>query len=160
MKSGWPFWIFMALLVVLHFILHLSFGLANTAPDLLTVAVLLGARQLSTPGRAAAYGFLLGLLEDGLSVSAFGAAAITQTVIGYLGARSRDLFVGDSVLFLALYLFIGVWAREALYYGIAAVVRRGDTVEALLVAAPLMALYSAVAGIVAVLIYRSLTRSR
>lgn len=159
MKGGWPFWIFIVVLVVLHFVMHLSFGLASSAPDLLTVAVLLGARQL-TGGRAAGYGFLLGLLEDSVSVSAFGAAAVTQTVIGYLGARSRDLFVGDSLLFLGLYLFLGKWARDALYYGVATVVRRGDAVSALLVRAPVAALYAAVAGVVAIVIYRSLTRSR
>lgn len=159
MKAGWPFWTFIAVLVVLHFVLHLSFGLGTSAPDLLTVAVLLGARQLSG-GRAAGLGFLLGVLEDAVSVTAFGAAAIAQTVIGYLGARSRDLFVGDSLLFLGLYLFLGKWARDALYYGVAEVMRRGDAWGALLLRAPLAALYAAVAGVVAIVIYRSLTRSR
>lgn len=159
MKAGWSFWTFIAVLVVLHFVLHLSFGLGTSAPDLLTVAVLLGARQLSG-GRAAGVGFLLGVLEDAVSVTAFGAAAITQTVIGYLGARSRDLFVGDSLLFLGLYLFLGKWARDALYYGVAGVMRRGDAWGALLLRAPLAALYAAVAGVFAIVIYRSLTRSR
>lgn len=159
MKGGWKFWTLMGLLVVLHFVLHLSLGLTTSAPDLLTVAVLLGSRQL-TGGRAAAYGFALGLLEDAVSLSAFGAAAVTQTVIGYLGARSRDLFVGDSLLFLALYLFLGKWLRDALYYGVATAVRRGSAVDALLVSAPLAALYAAAAGIVAIIVYRSLTRNR
>lgn len=157
MKGGWPFWLFVAILVVLHFVLHLSFGFGIEAPDLLTVAVLLGARQLRG-GRAAAYGFALGLLEDGVSVSAFGAAAVTQTVMGYLGARSRDLFVGDSLLFLGLYLFLGKWLRDALYYGVASMVRRGDAVGALLVSAPLAAAYAAAAGTVAIVLYRSLSR--
>ena len=159
MKGGWRFWALIALLVVLHFVLHLSFGFAAAAPDLLTVAVLLGARQMHA-GRAAGYGFALGLLEDAVSLSVFGAAAITQTVIGYLGARSRDLFVGDSLLFLGLYLFMGKWARDALYYAVAVVVRRGDPVESLLVHAPLAALYAAVVGLIAIVAYRSLTRSR
>ena len=159
MKGGAPFWALMAVLVVLHFVLHLSFGFGIQAPDLLTVAVLLGARQLSG-GRAAGYGFLLGLLEDAVSVSAFGAAAIAQTVLGYLGARSRDLFVGDSLLFLGLYLFLGKWARDALYYGVAAVLRRGDAVGALLLQAPIAAVYAAISGLVAIVVFRTLTRSR
>lgn len=159
MKAARGFWIFIGILVVLHFVLHLSFGLAASAPDLLTVAVLVGARQLSG-GRAAGYGFLLGLLEDGVSLGAFGAAAVTQTVIGYLGARSRDLFVGDSLLFLALYLFLGKWAHDALYYGVAVGVRRGDPLTGLLLDAPLAALYAAVAGVIAIVAYRSLTRLR
>lgn len=159
MKAGRAFWIFIAVLVVLHFVLHVSFGLGRSAPDMLTVAVLLGSRQLSG-GRAAGFGFLLGLIEDGVSLAAFGAGAVTQTVIGYLGARSRDLFVGDSLLFLALYLFLGKWARDALYYGVAAGVRRGEPVSALLLQAPVAALYAALAGVVAIVAYRSLTRSR
>lgn len=159
MKAGRSFWIFIALLVVLHFALHLSFGLDRSAPDLLTVAVLLGARQLSG-GRAAAYGFLLGLLEDGVSLAAFGAAAVTQTIIGYVGARSRDLFVGDSLLFLGLYLFLGKWARDALYYGVAVGVRRGEPVSTLLLQAPMAALYAAAAGVIGIVAYRSLARTR
>ena len=159
MKGGWRFWTLIAVLVVLHFVLHLSFGLGVRAPDLLTVAVLLGGRQLSG-GRGAGFGFLLGLLEDAVSVSAFGAAAVTQTVIGYLAARSRDLFVGDSLLFLGLYLFLGKWLRDALYYGVAAVVRRGDAIGALLLTAPVAAAYTAAAGVVAIVAYRSLTRTR
>lgn len=157
MKGGWPFWVFIGLLVVLHFVLHLGLGIGPAAPDLLTVAVLLSARQ-AAGGAAAAVGFFLGLLEDAVSLGAFGAAAATQTVVGYLGARSRDLFVGDSALFLALYLFLGSWLQDALYYGLAAVVRRGGPVHALLVQAPIAAAYAAVAGTVAVLLYRSLRR--
>ena len=157
MRGGWPFWTLIAALVVLHFLLHVSFGFGGVAPDLLTVAVLLGARQL--PGGAAAgLGFALGLLMDAVSLGAFGAGAVTQTVVGYLGARSRDLFVGESLLFLSLYLFLGAWVQDALYYGVAEAVRRGSPVERLLLQAPLEALYAAAAGIVAILLYRAIRR--
>lgn len=155
MRDGWPFWVFIVMLVIVHFVLHLSLGLGLWAPDLITLAVLLGARQLPSGG-AAGLGFALGLLEDSVSLGAFGAAAITQTVVGFLGARSRDLFVGESLLFLSLYLFLGAWVQDALYYGVAQAVRRGDAVEALLLHAPLEALYVAVAGVVALTVYRAL----
>lgn len=157
MKSGWPFWLFIAVLVVLHFFLHLTLGMGLRAPDLLTVAVLLGARQLGG-GAAAGLGFGLGLLEDAVSVSAFGAAAAAFTVVAYLGARTRDFFVGDSLFFLAVYVFLGKWVHEALYYLIAAGVRRGEAVETLLVQAPLGALYAAAAGLVAVALYQLIRR--
>lgn len=157
MKGGWPFWLFIAVLVVAHFALHLGLGIGSRAPDLLTVAVLLAARQASG-GAAAGVGFVLGLLEDAVAMGGFGAGAATQTVVGYLGARSRDLFVGDSALFLALYLFLGSWLQDALYYGLAPVSRRGGAVHALLLQAPMAAAYAAVAGTVAVLLYRSLRR--
>lgn len=157
MKDGAPFWIFVGLLVVAHFVLQLSFGLGVWAPDLLTLAVLLAARQV-TEGAAAGLGFALGLLEDAVSLGAFGAAAITQTVVGYVGARSRDLFVGESVLFLSLYFFLGAWLQDALYYWVAPSVRRGEPLERLLMYAPLEALYVAVVGVVAVVIYRTVRR--
>lgn len=157
MKNGPAFWFFLAALVALHFLLHLTFGVGDWAPDLLTLAVLLAARQLDG-GMAAGVGFALGVLEDAVSLGAFGAAAITQTVIGYVGARSRDLFVGESLFFLTLYFFLGAWLQDALYYAVAPAVRRGAPVEALLVAAPLDALYVTVAGLVAIMIYRTVRR--
>lgn len=157
MKDGWPFWLLIATLVVLHFILHITLGLTVWAPDLLTLAVLLGARQIQ-PGAAAGLGFALGLLEDAVSLGAFGAAAVTQTVIGYLGARSRDLFVGDSLAFLTLYVFVGAWLQNALYYGVAEAVRRGSPAERLLMSAPLEAAYVAAAGVVTILVYRTIRR--
>jgi rod shape-determining protein MreD len=156
-KTGGPWWLFIAVLVVLHFFLQLTLGLGLRAPDLLAVAVLLGARPLSG-GAAAALGFSLGLLEDAVSIAAFGAAAATFTVVAYLGARTRDFFDGDSLIFLTVYLFFGKWAQEALYYGIAVGVRRGDPVEILLTQAPLHALYAAAAGLVAVSMYRTIRR--
>jgi rod shape-determining protein MreD len=156
-KTGWPFWVFIAALVVLHLILHLTLGMGPGAPDLLTVAVLLGARPLSG-GAAAGLGFGLGLVEDAVSVTAFGAAAAAYTIVAYLGARSRDFFVGESLFFLAVYLFLGKWIHEALYYLFAAGARRGDAVETLLVQAPLGGLYAAAAGLVAVVVYRLIRR--
>lgn len=157
MRVGAWFWVFIALLVITHFFLHLTLGIGVRGPDLLAVAVLLGARPL--PGGAAAgLGFGLGLLEDAVSIAAFGAAAATYTIIAYVGSRSRDLFVGESLLFLSAYLFLGKWVQEALYYGLAAPVRRGEPVEMLLLQAPLNALYTAVAGVVAIMIYRAIER--
>lgn len=156
-KVGWAFWLFVALLVALHFVLHLTFGLSVWAPDLLTLAVLLSARHLNG-GPAAGVGFALGLLEDAVSLGAFGAAAMAQTVVGYLGARSRDLFVGESLFFLTFYFFLGAWLQDALYYAITPAIRRGEAVESLLIHAPLQALYVAVAGVVAITIYRTLRR--
>lgn len=156
---SWPYWIFIALLVLTYFTLHLGLGLAAEVPDLLTVAVLLGARRLGGAG-AAALGLALGLLRDSLSLVAFGADAIALTIIGYVGARSRDFFIGDSLLFVAVYLFVGQWAHDILYYLLAGSAMRGDAVMYLFVRAPLMALYSAAAGIVGLLIYRLVTGDR
>lgn len=157
MKVGPLFWFFIAFLVILHFVLHLTLGIGTRGPDLLTVAVLLGARPLAGGG-AAALGFGLGLLEDAVSIAAFGAAAATYTIIAYVGSRSRDLFVGESLLFLSAYLFLGKWVQDALYYLFAAPVRRGEPVEMLVLQAPLVAVYTAAAGVVAMMLYRAIQR--
>src|SRR5690554_5327790 len=116
-SRAWTFWAFIALLVALDFVLHIAIGLGSTAPDLLTVALLLGARRLSGAG-AAALGLVLGLLRDALSLIAFGAEVITLTVLGYLGARSRDLFIGEGMLFIGAYLFVGKWLHDVIYFTI------------------------------------------
>ncbi len=157
MKVGPSFWVFIALLVIVHFFLHLTLGIGVRGPDLLAVAVLLGARPLAGGG-AAALGFGLGILEDAVSIAAFGLAAATYTIIAYVASRSRDLFMGEGLLFLSVYLFLGKWVQEALYYGLAAPVRRGEPVEMLLIQAPLNALYTAAAGILALMLYRAVLR--
>jgi rod shape-determining protein MreD len=153
LKYDGVFWIFIALLALLHFILQVTLGLGTRAPDLLAVAILLGARPLSG-GAAAGLGFGLGILEDAVSITAFGAAAAAFTIVAYLGSRSRDLFIGESFFFFSLYLFLGKWAQQLLYYVLAPAVRRGEAVEALLVQAPLSAVYAAAAGLVAVAFYQ------
>lgn len=156
---SWPFWTFIVLLVVAHLILHLALGLEAEAPDLLTVAVLLAARRLSGAA-AAAVGLVVGLVRDSLSLVAFGVDGITLTILGYLGARSRDFFVGESLVFIGLYLFIGKWLHDLIYYLIAGSALPGNTVYRLLVQAPLGALYAAAAGLIALLIYRVVSGER
>ena len=90
--------LFAALLVVvlsLHFAMRPLWVSWAVAPDFLIVGLLLAARSIPA-GYAAGLGFALGLLEDSLSVSRFGAAALVLTLGGYLGARSRDFFLGDE----------------------------------------------------------------
>lgn len=149
------FWIFIILLVVLHLGVHVAVGVRGVAPDLLTVAVLLGARRLSGSG-AAGLGVALGVLNDALSLTAFGALAVTYAIIGFLGARSRDMFEGDSLLFVAVYIFLGKWLRDLFYI----VLTKSAPWSDLWSAAPLGALYAAVAGVIALTLYRAATSDR
>ena len=153
------FGLLIALLVVAHFLLHLGLGIERAAPDLLTVATLLAARRLRA-GAAAAVGLGLGLLADALSLFAFGANAVVLALLGYLGARTRDLFVGDSLMFAAVYLFLGKWAHDALYALLAGSPGADGAVTRLLVQAPIAAVYAAVAGVAALLVYRVVTGER
>lgn len=153
------FAVFITLIVILHFILHLAFGFEGSAPQLVTVAALLGARRLR-PGAAAGVGFGLGVLEDALSVTSFGASAFALTLVCYLGARSRDLFEGESVPFLLLYLFLGTWLRDVLVFLVSPGAPRVETMSRLVIALPLIALYAAAAGVTATLIYRAVSGER
>jgi rod shape-determining protein MreD len=160
-KNNPTFWAFIVVLVLGHFILHVAIGMTGLTPDLLTLAALFAARRLRAAG-AAGLGFVLGLLEDGLALTAFGARAIATTVAAYLGARSRDLLEGDSILFLIFYLFVGKWLRDAVVFLLLQLsgAARGDTMSNLLIDGPIRALTTAVAGILAFMMYRALTGER
>ncbi len=75
-------------------------------------------------------------------------------MVGYLGARSRDLFVGESIVFLALYLFVGKWLRDGLFLLFGGTTRQGEVLPSLLLDAPLAALYLAAVGVVVLVAYR------
>lgn len=153
-RSSPSFWVFIVLIVLLHFILHVAVGL-DTVADLLTVAVLLASRRRTGFG-AALIGLGLGILGDALSLTTFGALALVYTVIGFLGARSRDLFEGDSLLFVGVFVFIGKWLRDALYL----VLTRTEPWGSLLTSAPLAALFAALAAMVGLVLYRAATGER
>ena len=156
---SWQFAVFIFLLVLLHFILHLALGYGMAAPDLLTIAVLLSARRLTGAG-ATVVGFGLGLLQDSLSLVTFGREALTYTVIGFLGTRSRDLFVGDSLLFVGVYLFIGKWLHDALFWIVSGSQARPPASSALVMQGPVGAVYCAVVGVAVLLMYRGISGER
>lgn len=149
------FWTFIVILVFVHLAVHVAFGVQGLAPDFLTIAVLIGSRRLSGAG-AAGLGFGLGILNDGLSLDAFGAMAVVYSIIGFMGARSRDLFEGDSLLFVAAYIFLGKWLRDVLYQ----LLTRSGPWSDMWSAAPMAALYAAVAGVIVLTLYRLTTSDR
>lgn len=134
-------------LVVLHLILHLGLGIGRGAPDLMTVALLLAARELGMGG-GGALGFFLGLLEDSFSVLAFGANTLALTVVGILGARTRDLFVGESALFFFSYLALGKILRDLIHWFAAGEGIREPFLNAIVVDGTVAAVYGAVVGLV------------
>ncbi|MGH7475525.1 MAG: rod shape-determining protein MreD [Longimicrobiales bacterium] len=159
---SWAFWVFVITLLVLHFVLHLAFGFASGAPDFMTIALLLAARRMTRPA-AALFGAALGVLRDALALIAFGADAVAMGVIGYIGSRTRELFVGDSTLFLVVYLFLGKLTHDVIQYALRAVstgMEVADTLGVLLRSAPIQAVYAALAGTVALSVYRWLNEER
>jgi hypothetical protein len=149
----WGLWLFIVILVVLHFVLRLGLGLGHLAPDLLVVALLLAAREIRA-GWAAGLGLVLGIIDGSMVPFNLGASALVLTIIGFLGARTRELFSGDNYLFLALYLFVGKWLYDTLLYLVTGDLFSSGAVYLLLIS-PLTALYAAAAGVVALAAYRA-----
>lgn len=140
-------WILALALVVLHFLLHVGLSYGRGAPDLLTLAVLLLARELSV-GRAAVVGLVFGLLEDALSVLAFGANSMAMTLVAIGGAATRDLFVGDTRLFLVSYVFIGKLTRDLIHWVAVGEGLRQPFVEQVVIEGGIASLYLAAVGLV------------
>jgi rod shape-determining protein MreD len=153
------FALFVGVLVLLHLALHVGMGWSASTPDLIAVAVLLTARRVSGP-RAALVGLFLGLIADALSLSAFGASAVALVVAGWIGSRSRDLFEGGSLGFIGLYLFLGKWLADAVYLAVAPTRGVDRPWAALLTEAPIRALVTAIAGVLALAAYRALSGER
>ena len=115
------------------------------------MALLISARELDI-GRGAGLGFFLGLLEDAFSVLAFGANTFALTLVGMGGARTRDLFVGDSLLFLTSYLVLGKWTRDFLHWVAVGEGLRESFVDTMLIQSPISAAYAGVIGLVVIAI--------
>jgi len=151
---GIAFPMFVVVLVFFHLVLHVALGLGQYAPDLLAVGVLLAARRTTAPW-AALIGLVLGLLSDSFALTGFGATAVAFVVLGWVGARTRDLFEGASLAFTLVYLFLGTWLADALYLLLSPSARAGAPPGALVVAMPLFALITASAGVLALALYRT-----
>lgn len=135
--------------MVLHFFLHLGFGIGRAAPDLLTLVLLLGARG-GGMALGAGLGFALGLMEDAFSVLAFGSNAVAMTVVGALGSFTRELFMGESVFFVFVYLFVGKWMRDLIQWIVVGESLREPFVQEMILGSTVAALYLAGVGMVVV----------
>lgn len=140
-------WIVVAALFVVHFLLHVGLGLGASAPDLLTVALLIAAREVGV-GTAAGIGLLFGLLEDSLSVLSFGANGLALALIGTAGAATRDLFVGDSLIFRVSYFVAGKFLRDLIRWLATAEALRPAFLDQVVVHGLLGGVYAAATAIV------------
>lgn len=108
-------WVWSALgisaLLIVHFLFRPFMVRLPIAPHLLIGALLLATLRLSA-GQAAALGFVLGILESAMALEGMGAYALALTVVGYLGARARDLLFADARFYVFGYLFVGTWLAD------------------------------------------------
>lgn len=111
-RSTWAWSGFsIVVLLILHFLFRPLFVRLPVAPNLLVGALLLATLRLRA-GHAALLGFGLGILEAAMALEGMGWYALALTVIGYVGARSRDLLFADARYYVFGYLFIGTWLAE------------------------------------------------
>lgn len=102
-----------AALLVIHFLFRPLFVRLPVAPNLLVGGLLLATLRLRA-GHAALLGFGLGLLEAAMALEGMGWYALALTVIGYAGARARDLLFSDARFYVFGYLFFGTWLAEVI----------------------------------------------
>jgi len=98
-------------LLILHFLFRPFLVRLPIAPQLLIGALLLATLRLSA-GQAAALGFALGILEAAMALEGMGTYALALTVVGYTGARARDLLFADARFYVFGYLFVGTWLAD------------------------------------------------
>jgi len=125
-------------------ILHVGLGLGALAPDLLTVSLLLFAREVR-PVSAGMLGFLAGLMEDVAAMAVLGPNVMARTVACIGGSLSREIILEDSPGVVASYLFLGKLVTVILAWAIWGV-ERPPFLEAIVVDGLVASAYVAVTG--------------
>ena len=128
------------------------------APDFVLVALLFYAIR-SRPGAGAVAGLVVGLLSDAVSPTTFGATAFSLTIIGYAAGWLKAVVFPDNVLVTAVFVFAASWLRDVLELAASNALRSGALGTQLLVLSPAGALSTAVAAVVALLLFRGWLRS-
>ena len=100
-----------SVLLVSHFLLRPLFVASFASPNLLVGGLLLATLRLRA-GHAALLGFGLGTLEAAMALEGIAQIPLVLALVGYLGARSRDLLFADARFFTLAYLFVGTWVAE------------------------------------------------
>jgi rod shape-determining protein MreD len=139
--------VILALLVAAHFILRPVLGDARFAPDFVLVALLVFAIRVR-PMAGATAGFVIGLLTDAVAPSAFGAAALALTVVGYLSGWLRAIVFGDNLVVTALFVVAAAWFRDAVQVLVAHQLTGAALAWQLLAFSPLAAISTAATAVV------------
>ncbi len=148
------FWTVLLLLVGAHFVVRPRLGDPRYTPDFLLIALLFLAFR-SRPGIGAVAGFVVGILTDALAPTAFGAAALATTLVGFGAGWIRGLFVTDNILINALFVFAAAWTRDVIQVLASNQLGGHTLVWQLLAISPLAALSTAVAALIVRLFFRS-----
>jgi rod shape-determining protein MreD len=139
-------------LVVLHFTLRPILDW-RAGIDFLIIALLMVAVR-TRPGAAAPVGFLMGLVVDALAPEAFGAGALSLTVVGFGASRLKSAFFADNVAVNAIFVFLGKCAADAIFLLAEQRLNGAALLGQLLLWTPLSALLTALVGLVVLSLVR------
>lgn len=147
----------LVLLIAAHFALRPRLGDPRFAPDFLLVALLFFAIRVR-PMAGTVAGFALGLVTDAVTPTAFGAAALALTVVGYLAGWLKSVVFADNLLVTALFVFAAAWVRDAVEVLAAHQLVGGALAWQLLAFSPLAAVSTAVAATITLVVFRGWLR--
>ncbi len=152
-SDKYRFYLLLAFLVALEFTVRSRLGDERAAPDFLLLALLIYTIR-TQPGKAAAAGFVVGLMRDALTPASFGAGALAHTLVGYLSAWGKAVFFAENLFVNACLFFAGTWVRNLVIALASGKLRGGQLGWELLVWSPLQGLTTAVAGVVVLWVFR------
>jgi rod shape-determining protein MreD len=149
-------WIGFLLLLAAQFGVRPLFS-ARVNVDFLLIAVLFTAVRVR-PGLAAVIGLVAGVAIDALAPAAFGAAALSYTVVAFAASRVKAVFFADHVALTGLFVFLGKLTCDALYAAASGGTRGAGLVVQLLLWTPLSAALTAAVSILLLTVFRPLFR--
>lgn len=147
-----------AILIVLHYTLRPLLAW-RASIDFLIIALMFGAVRMR-PGLAALFGFALGLVSDSLSPSAFGAAALGMSVVGFGASWLKAVFFADNLALNGFFIFLGKWVFDLVFILVGHRVQGGELFMQIVVWSSLSAAVTALAGVLAISLLRPLMEVR
>ena len=153
-SSNLRFGTVLVLLAVAQFALRPRLGDPRFAPDFLLIALLFLAIR-TRPGVGAVAGFVAGVVSDAVAPTAFGAAALATTLIGFGAGWIRAMFVTDNLLINALFVFGAAWLRDIIQLVVANQLAGHALLWQAGVYSPIAALTTAVTAFLIRLFFRS-----
>src|SRR3954471_10947517 len=136
-----------AILIVLHYTVRPLLAW-NASIDFLIIALMFGAVRMR-PGLAALFGFALGLVSDSLLVTAFGAAALGMSIVGFGASWLKAVFFADNLALNGFFLFLAKWLFDVIFLLAGHRAYGAELAMQLFVWSPLSAAVTAMAGVIA-----------